>query len=270
MCGTRRKKMLSMVVMTVLGASTPPPVAAQLNSPDPAQRAVAMQNMRACMAELGRANQAGATNADRAQVLRGCAAREGKTFQPTGMQQGVELEQAGRYAEAAAEYQAHLNASGHPDGDGYVAGERIGYLYANGRGVPRDVARARALFSANSLDRNRIDLILLNNNLLPAAPELKTPALVEKANAIVAEEQRKAIEKQRQAEAEENRRQQAWNAAHPEVVRARQQCQTSCAQAVQECNRRNLGMNWGTPFGAAHEREYDCPGLSWRCSAQCN
>jgi TPR repeat protein len=127
--------------------------------------------------------------------LRNCAAQQA-TFQPNGMQQGVELERAGRYAEAAAAYQAHLNASGHPDGDGYVAGERLGYLYANGRGIPRDVARARKLFSANSLERNRIDFELLNHGILPATPEDKTPTLMAQTNAIIDREAQARVQAQ--------------------------------------------------------------------------
>jgi hypothetical protein len=128
------------------------------------------------------------------------------------------------------------------------------------------VPRARKFFNVNNLERNRVDLILLDHGLLPATPEQKTPALVAKANVIVEEEQRKVFEKQLQAQAEENRRQQAWNAAHPQIAA----CRTSCAQAVSECHNRNLGMNWGSIFGGYHESELDCGGFSSRCFARCN
>jgi hypothetical protein len=267
MHGPQRKMLLSVSVIAVLGASVPPPVAAQ---PSPADRAAQratmfqnMQNMRNCQAEMARANQAGATDADRVQLMRDCAAKQGQTFQPNEMQRGIELEQAGRYAEAAAAYQAHLNASGHPDGDGYVAGERLGFMYANGRGVPKDVVRARTLFSANSLDRNRIDLILLENNLLPATPEGKTSAVIDRANAIVAEQQRRAVEQQARADAEESRKRQAWLANHPEAARA-QSCRASCAQAVQDCKMHNLG-NFGS-IGGWSSPNLHCEAI--RCS--CN
>jgi hypothetical protein len=108
---SRRKTMLSASLIAVIGASAPTPGFAQPSPADRAQRATAYQNMRNCLSDFGRANQAGATDFDRVQIARGCAARDGKTFQASALQQGIELEHAGRYAEAAAAYQAHLNAS---------------------------------------------------------------------------------------------------------------------------------------------------------------
>jgi hypothetical protein len=210
---------------------------------------------------MRQAIQAGASEVERAGIVQDCIARSKAMSAPYRERQlgddqglpgwivGINYEKAGRYAEAAAVYQKTLNDEGYPNGDGLPAGERLGYLYANGRGVPKDAAKARQLFGANQTLRNRDDLLLLNHHMLPLTPEGKTPALIEKATAMVAEEQRKALEEQAKAEAEESRRAQAWRTSHPELARA-QDCRASCEQAVQSCTTKNLGMNWQVPSEA--------------------
>jgi hypothetical protein len=84
---------------------------------------------------------------------------------------GINYEKAGRYAEAAAVYQKIPNDEGYPNEDGLVAGERLGYLYANGLGVSKDEAKARQLFSVRDSQRNRTDLALMAHNMLPRSPE---------------------------------------------------------------------------------------------------
>jgi hypothetical protein len=123
-------------------------------------------------------------------------------------QTAIAYEKAGRYAEAAALYQQNLNDSGMPDGGASMAGERLGYLLANGRGVPKNLARARVLFSASPYFH--IDAVLLDHHLLPLTPEDKKPELIAKANAIVEAEQRKEIERQRLAEAQWEKCDSAW------------------------------------------------------------
>jgi TPR repeat protein len=162
------------------------------------------------------------------------------------MQRGVELERAGRYAEAAAAYQAHLNASGHPDGDGYVAGERLGFLYANGRGVPKDVARARVLFSANEIERNRIDLGLLNHGMLPQNPEAKTPELVARISQILAREKlaRDAAMMREMME----RAEQANKASPRQGASGSNPYSSSCRQMVANGHNMMAGMSNCVPF----------------------
>jgi TPR repeat protein len=268
-------------------AAASPPVTANVAPPNLPGRAdakrdalAAYQAQAACIAQMRQAIQAGASEVERAGIVQDCIARSKAMSAPYRERQlgddqglpgwivGINYEKAGRYAEAAAVYQKTLNDEGYPNGDGLPAGERLGYLYANGRGVPKDAAKARQLFSANQTLRNRDDLLLLNHHMLPLTPEGKTPALIEKATAMVAEEQRKALEEQAKAEAEESRRAQAWRTSHPELARA-QDCRASCEQAVQSCTTKNLGMNWQVPFGGWREREYDCNGYKNRCYARC-
>ncbi len=80
-------------------------------------------------------------------------------------------ERDGRYAEASTYYQQVLDLEGAPDGDGLAVGERLAFLYANGRGVQKDQAKARRLLSVRDSQRNRTDLALLDRNKLPLSPE---------------------------------------------------------------------------------------------------
>ena len=164
----------------------------------------------ACMAQIRQADQAGATDLQRMQLTQDCSARMGLVQSPivAGLKTGIEYEHAGHYAEAAAAFQKTMNDEGAPNGDGLLAGEWLGYLYANGRpGVQKDVARARQLLGSTDSERYRYDIDLLDHNMLPTNPEGKTPALIAQLNAVVARENEKLAEQAAQ-----------WDRDHPHPV----------------------------------------------------
>jgi TPR repeat protein len=108
---------------------------------------------------------------------------------------GIHYQHSGDDRAAAIYFQKSLNTNGHPDGDGMIAGEWLGYMYANGRGVTRDPAKARQLFSVTDSQGNRTDLALMDRHMLPQTPEGKTPALIAKINAIIKAEEDAQIER---------------------------------------------------------------------------
>ena len=59
---------------------------------------------------------------------------------------GLSYEEAGDYPQAAAYYQKALNSKRVVRGVEYLAAKRLGFLYANGIGVPVDRQRALDLF----------------------------------------------------------------------------------------------------------------------------
>jgi hypothetical protein len=126
---------------------------------------------------------------DSAQIVQDCMQRN-QNLPPWVV--GLNLEKAGRYSEAAAVYQKALNDAGMPNGDGMIIGERLAYLYANGLGVPKDIERARQLFSVRDSERNRTDLALLNRGKLPRSPELAAMALQRMAQEDAAAAERAA------------------------------------------------------------------------------
>lgn len=230
----------------------------------------AYENMRDCWSKLQAANQNGATDLDRVQIQKGCAARSGQPVQANDLQRGIELEAAGRYPEAAAAYQAHMNAVGRPNGDGYVAGERLAFLYANGHGVPKNIPKARSLLSAGHTERYQTDLSLLDHNMLPDRPE-DVPAASAKLNAIVAEQNRRLHEEQLRAEAEQERKVQEWRAAHPQEAHAQdvQACRASCQNFLRSCNTKDVGDFSGLATGTFYTHNYNCGPKAQACFNRC-
>jgi hypothetical protein len=191
---------------------------------------------------------------------------------PGDWQIGVLLENEGRYPEAAELYQRILNNEGAPDGDGTMAGRRLAFLYAHGRGVQKDVAKADSLLRARENSMTEIDRILLQANLLPDRPEDVTQALVDRAHAIAAEQQRQAAEEAVRAAAEESRRIEAWRAAHPQEAHAQavQACQAGCQRGYESCtSQKNMDMT-GLFNGTFRTPNYNCGPKAQACLRGCD
>jgi hypothetical protein len=198
--------------------------------------------------------------------------------QPGDWRTGILYEKQGRYAEAAALYQQILNNERAPNGDGMVTGERLAYLYAHGSGVPKDPAKAKTLLSVRpDSQRNSTDLLLLRANLLPDKPEDITPALIDRAHVIAAQQDRILAEQERQgaeeaarAAEEENRRKQAWRAAHPQEAHAQdvQACISRCESNYQSCNWRSVGDMSAMFTGITPN--YNCGPNQHACLSGCN
>jgi hypothetical protein len=171
------------ITVSATGCAKPSAVGSPSAASDNRSASAAYQANLACMAEARKAAEAGASEVDRARIARDCISSSRAASDPIRNQTpgedrpgpswiaGVDYEKAGRYAEAAAVYQKMLNDEGYPNGDGLIAGERLGYLYANGFGVPKNEAKAWQLFSVRDSQRNRTDLALMDHNLLPRSPE---------------------------------------------------------------------------------------------------
>ena len=243
---------------------------------DNRSRAVAAyQAANLCMTQMRQAVQAGASEVERAGIVQDCTARSRAMSAPYSERQpggdqglpgwvvGINYEKEGRYADAAAVYQKTLNDEGYPNGDGFAAGERLGYLYANGLGVPRDTARARQLFSASP--NQQTDLALLDHGMLPRSPE-GVPDAVRRME----EEDRKSAAKAeaRAAEAEERARKERL--ANPEAAHAYDvaQCNSICSSRVSSCNRNNFLDFSGLYSGSSHQT--DCASFARRCYAVCH
>ena len=97
------------------------------------------------------------------------------------------------------------------------ASMRLGFLYANGLGVPRDTAKARNLLAfMKEYPMGIIYLTPLDHGLLPKSPEDVTPSYVEGVRPkIAAEDARRAAEEARR-EAAEEAAQERYEASHPQ------------------------------------------------------
>ena len=187
-----------------------------------------MQANNSCM---DRARQA-KSDMERAQITQDCMPSNQNV--PAWVA-GINLEKTGRYSEAAAVYQKFLNDAGMPNGDGMIVGERLAYLYANGRGVPKDLARARRLFSVRDSERNQTDLALLNRGLLPARPE-DAPM---------------ALHRMQEEDAAEAARAAAREAAQPQSRQSvAQQCLARCRRVGDQCQTSNSYTDLSKAFGA--------------------
>jgi hypothetical protein len=98
---------------------------------------------------------------------------------------GVSYERRGHDAEAAVYYQKAIDTMAHNGSQSAYARTRLGFLYANGRGVPRDRDRALALFGGASGEilgsRGSAETgfaYLLAHDKLPYRIEDMTPGLV--------------------------------------------------------------------------------------------
>jgi hypothetical protein len=168
---------------------------------DRRSRAVAAyQANNICIARVHQAVLAGVSDVERARITQECLARTGAPQSPiiANWQSGIDYEHAGRYAEAAAAFQKTLDIEGYPNGDGLIAGEWLGYLYANGHGVQRNVAKARELFSASDSQNYQTDIALLDHQMLPKNPEGKTPELIAQLSAITQKEVEQMVARWRQ------------------------------------------------------------------------
>lgn len=235
---------------------------------DNRSRAVAAyQANNLCMAQVRQANQAGASDLERARMVQDCRARLGITQIPitAGWQKGMELEQAGRNDEAVAAYQQTLNDEGYPNGDGLIAGERLGYMYASGRGVKKDVAKARQMLGVTDSERYRYDVELLDHNMLPITPEGKTPALIAQLNAVVARENAKLAEQA----AEDEERARKERLANPQAAHAYDvaQCNSICSSRISSCNSYNNLDYSGLYSNYSHQK--DCASFARQCYALC-
>ena len=101
---------------------------------------------------------------------------------------GIGYEKSGNDAEAAVYYQKAIDTMGVVNGVGAPAQTRLGFLYANGRGVPRDQAKALALFGEANGEvpgaRGRTETAyayLLNHGKLPYRIEDMRPGMLHSA-----------------------------------------------------------------------------------------
>jgi Sel1 repeat len=139
------------------------------------------------------------------------------------------------YRQAAYWYQKAVNLHAAATG----AELRLGLLYANGLGVPRDRAKARELFEAAG-PSSSIYLVLLDTNKLPSNSDDISPALMREA---LAEKQQREEREQAQQEAEYAR--EAATAARKPTA-----SQSSSSSSTEKDPVNRAGCNWmlGTSY----------------------
>ncbi len=177
------------------------------------------------------------------------------------------------YSEAASWYLKAINTRAFGSGK---AKENLGFLYAYGLGVPRDRAKARALWVERG-PSEEILVRLLDNDMLPKNradwDDFDVKAAIAKKEQ---EEQAAARRREAQAEAEAARRGSA--AISPTTPGRQAQCWNSCSKAESECNGRNTNRQLGALFFGPNKlvtgmfgTPYDenCSQIFWSCRTAC-
>jgi hypothetical protein len=189
-------------------------------------------------------------------------------------------EKRGHDAEAAVYYQKAINTMAIANGVGTPAQIRLGFLYANGRGVQRDRGRALELFGGASGEilgtRGHTEsayAYLLNHGKLPYRLEDMRPGLLQ---SVEAEESARQEAAALQEAAREEARAAAERKANPQY--ARQQCESGCSSTATFCeNNRSFGSFVGSMGGrgifggmAAADATQDCSSQRASCLASCS
>jgi tetratricopeptide (TPR) repeat protein len=160
---------------------------------------------------------------------------------------GVYEEKDGDYPAAAQYYQRAIDRMSQVNGVAQTAMLRLAFLYANGRGVPIDDAKARALFESldGHLDPRILDL--MDYGMLPKSPEEVTPALLDELAAKEDEKYKTVADSMRPAT-----------------------CTERCQMKKSDCERSNSLGDAAGIFTSYREEPGDCEAMARSCMAWCH